>query len=596
VCEKDTQDVGHMVSLNRSRLLIAITLTCLILSPYVMSVNYVNKFYLPVDSIELAAPTITGPSFYQFENGSQGETLVYDTFDANPKNYTVTVNDTSYDNGPWSGGELTVYLTFLYSRHMITSLPMQFNFKVTVTNVGGESTSIDTTVRVILDEAAPIIEPLDNITYEAGSFGHKIEWNITESNPDFYNVTRISNELTSNYTEIESGTWNGDDIIVDIDGLNASHWYLYTLFVNDTFGRNATSYVNVTVTPDLTNPAISSPGDVSFEFGSKDHKINWSVYDSNPKNYTVIGIILYNDTTYGNVSAFHSFANITQSDWSFPDPEGQNIIVSLDGLFLGNYTITFTAFDDFGHSSNDSVNVTIYKDIRPPVIVPSPDLSYEEGYTGYNITWGTEESNPLSYNLTRDGEVLMNGTWLGENFTLFVDGLAVGQHDYNLTLVDFFNATSFAVIVVTVTPDAHNPIVSNIRVIQTLSSQTTNNLTVQAYVWDLNNISRILIEWGVGDPEDSGFQYETKNMTRAEIDDYFSAELGEYTHGQVVWYRILAEDDSTAKNEEVTAWTRIDVTAMSYGGGPLPVYIVVFILGSLSLLVVLVLYFRTRVR
>jgi hypothetical protein len=591
-----TQDVGHMLSLNCSRIVIALMLTFLILSPYIVSVNYANHSYVPVNTAELAAPTITGPTFYQFENGSRGETLVYDTSDSNPKNYTVTVNGTSYDNGLWSGGELTVYLAFLYTRHMITTLPMQLNFKVTVTNEGGESASIDTTVRVILDETPPIIQPLDNITYEVGSFGHEIVWNITESNPNFYNVTRISNELTSNYTEIESGSWDGENIIVNIDRLNASHWYLYSLFVNDTFGRNATSYVNVTVTPDLTDPVISSPDDVIFEFGSKGHKINWSVYDSNPKNYTIVGIIHYNDTTYGNVSAFTSFVNITQADWSFPNPEGQNIIVSLDGLFLGNYTIIITAFDDFGQSSNDSVNVTIYKDIRAPIIVPSPDLSYEEGYTGYNVTWGTEESNPLSYNLTKNGEVLMNGTWRGENFTIFVDGLAVGDYSYNLTLVDFFNATSFGVIEVHVTPDAHNPIISSIKVIQTLSSQTTNNLTVQAYVWDLNNISSIQIDWGVGDPEDLGFDYETKNMTRAEIDGFYSAELGEYIHGHVVWYRISATDNSSVENTELTAWASITVTAMSYGGGPLPVYIVVFALGSLSMLVVLVLYFRTRVK
>jgi hypothetical protein len=585
-----------MVSLNRSRILIALILTLLILSPYIATIDVANNSRTPIGTATPAAPTITGLASYQFENGSKDIKLVYDTSDSNPKNYTVSVNGTSYDSGSWSGGELTVTLSYLYSRHMITTLPIQFNFKVTVTNVGGESASKDTTVRAILDVTAPIIQPLDNITYEVGSFGHEIKWNITESNPDFYNVTRISDELTSNYTEIESGPWDGSNIIVNIDGLNASHWYLYSLFVNDTFGRNATSYVNVTVTPDLTNPVISSPDNLIFEFGSKNHLINWSVYDSNPKNYTIIGIIHYNDTTYGNVSAFHSFANISQSNWTFPNPKGQNIIVSLDGIFLGNYTITLTAFDKFGHSANDSVNVTIYKDIRAPLIFPSPDLSYEEGYTGYNITWGTEESNPLSYDLTRNNTVLMNGTWRGENFTIFVDGLAVGTYSYNLTLVDFFNATSFAVIEVHVTPDAHNPIISDIKVIQTLSSQTTNNLTVQAYVWDLNNISNITIDWGVGDPQSVSFSYETENMTRTEIDNFFSAELGDYTHGQIVWYRITATDNSSVKNVEVTAWTSITVIAMSYGGGPLPVYVAVFILGSLSLLVVLIIYFRTRVK
>jgi hypothetical protein len=595
-CNTDTQDVGHMVSLNRRRFIIAILFTWFVLSPYVLSVGNVNLSLAPVGAVELSAPTITGPSFYQFENGSSGETLVYDTYDSNPKNYTVTVNGSSYDDGLWSSGELTVYLIYLYTRHMITSLPMQFNFEVTVTNQASESASTQTTVRVIADILPPIIQQHDNITYEVGSFGHEINWNITESNPDFYNVTRVSNELTSNNTEIASGSWDGSNIVVNIDGLNASHWYFYNLFVNDTFGRNATSSVNVTVTLDTTNPVISSPDDLMFEFGSKGHEINWSVYDSNPKNYSIYCIIHYNDTSYGNVSAFHAFTNVTQPNWSFPNPEGQNIIVSLNGIFLGNYTITILAFDDFGLNSTDSVNVTIYKDIRAPIITAVPDLTYEEGYTGYNISWSAEESNPLWYNLTKNGDVQMNGTWRGENITVDVNGFAVGNYIYNLTLSDFFNFTSFSVIQVHVTPDAHNPIISSISVIQTLNSQTTNNLTVQAYVWDLNNISSIEISWSIGNPEDTGFTYETKAMNRTAIDNFFSAPLGEFAHGQLVWYRITATDNSSVHNIEETAWTSITVSVMSYTGGPVLVYGIVFLLGSLALLVVLVIYFRTRVK
>lgn len=585
-----------MVSLNRSRFIIALMLTWFVVSPYVISINNVGLPLAQIRVMEPAAPTITGPASYQFENGSVGETLIYDTFDANPKNYTVTVNASSYDSGVWVSGKLTVNLIYLYTRHMITALPMQFNFEVTVNNIANESASTQTALRVILDETAPIIQQHENITYEVGSFGHEINWNVTESNPDYYNVTRTSNESTSNYTQIASGAWNGANIVVDIDGLNASHWYLYALFVNDTFGRNATSSVNVTVTLDLTNPLLSSPDDILFEFGSKGHRINWTAYDSNPKNYTVRAIIHYNDTSYGNVSAFHSFVDIIQPNWSFSDPGGQHIIVTLDGLFLGNYTIELTAFDDFGLNSTDSVNVTIYKDIRAPVIQPADDFTYEEGYTGYNITWRVEESNPLWFNLTRNDEILENGTWRGQNFTIFVNGLAVGDYAYNLTLSDFFNSTSFAVIQVHVTPDAHNPIIANVKVIQSLTTQTTNNLTVQAYVWDLNHIKTIEVRWGIGNPEDAGFVLENRTMERTEIGDVFGAPLGEYAHGQIVWFRVFAEDNSSVNNIEETPWANITVSAMSYGGGPLPVYVTVFLLGGLSLLIVLVLYFRTRVK
>jgi hypothetical protein len=189
---------------------------------------------------------------------------------------------------------------------------------------------------------------------------------------------------------------------------------------------------------------------------------------------------------------------------------------------------------------------------------------------------------------------MMNGTWYGENFTINADGLEVGIHVYNMTLSDFFNQTSFAIIQVEVTADAHNPIIANIEVIQTYSTQITNNLTVQAYVWDLNNIQEITIEWGVGDPESTAFVSETMNMTLSEINDFFTSDIGEYTHGVVVWYRISSTDNSSVNNVEITEWLSVTVTSMSYEGAPALLYGVVGILGVLSLLVFVVLYFRTK--
>ncbi len=384
--------------------------------------------------------------------------------------------------------------------------------------------------------------------------------------------------------------------MINVDGLNASHWYFYTLFANDTFGMNDTSSVNVTVLVDGTDPAISSPEDIAFEFGDTGFEVLWEAYDSNPKNYTIDGIIHFNDTLYGNITDdnFHSFINISQSDWTFVDPDGGDISILLDGLFLGNYTFNITAFDTFNQSTTDSVFVRIYPDITAPIVDADEDLEYEEGYTGYNIKFGTEENNPLFYNLTLDGTVLMNGTWRGENFTIDVDGLDVGIHDYNLTLGDFFGFNSSVVIRVEVTVDIHFPIIEEVHVLQSLSSQTTNNLTVQAYVWDLNMITDITIEWGVGDPESATFESETSSMTSSEISDFFAADLGEYSHGVVVWYRISATDNSSQQNIEVTEWSNVTVTIMSYQGVSPLLYGIVGLLGGLSLIVFIVLYYKAR--
>jgi hypothetical protein len=585
-----------MVTLTQERKILVLAVAWLMVLPIMTGPNRSDHFVVPVETSTLAAPTITGPTYYEFENGSLGHTLVYEASDENPKNYTVTRDGTRYDSGLWIDDEITVFLATLYAQDLIDVLPKTFNFTVTVFNDDGESASINTTVYVYEDVRAPVIVQPENITYEEGSFGHEIYWGIDESNPSFYNISRVSNEPTGNKSVIESGDWNGSNITLDVDGLNASRWYLYTLFLNDTFGRNSTSSVNVSVFPDLTFPNVTSPEDISFEFGAEGYDVTWHIYDSNPKNYSITAVILYNDTSYGNVSAFGPWVDIVESDWSFDDPEGQNITVALDSLFLGNYSITVRLFDTFDREANDTVFVNIYEDIRAPEIVTSGDLTYEEGYTDNEIEWSADESNPLFFNLTLGEEILANGTWRGENYSLSVDGLDVGVYDYNMTFTDFFNRSSYAIIQVEVTPDAHLPTISQVVVIQSLTTLTTNNLSIQAYVWDINNLTEIEVQWGVGDPESEGFEYETSNMTAASLQDFYTASLGEYRHGRVISYRLRAVDNSSVSNERLTDWVSVIVVRQSYAGVPATLYAAVALLGGLSFFVILILYFRTRTR
>jgi hypothetical protein len=585
-----------MVTLGPRNVAIAIMLALLVFSPYALTTGQINQTFDPIVTFELAAPTITGPSTYQFENGSVGHIITYKASDPNPKNYTVFVGEQELDTGLWDGGDITVYLAWLYRDNLIVTLPQVLTMVCTVYNQEGESASATTTITVILDESAPIIAQPSNITYEYGSFGHEILWNITESNPDFYNISRTSNEPTSNSTVLEFGDWNGDNISINVDGLNASRWYLYSLFVNDTFGYNATSYVNVTVVPDTTFPTITSPDDISYEFGAVGHEILWHAYDSNPKNYSITAVILYNDTTYGDVVEFTTFTDIFEPSWSFSNPDGEDISVSVDALFLGNYTITLTLFDIYNRMTKDSVNVTIYKDIRAPIITSSGNLEYEEGYTGNSINWTAEESNPWSFNLTLDGQDYANGTWDGEAYTIDVDGFEVGTYVYNMTYTDFFNQSAFSIIQVEVTPDAHIPILRDVTAIQTFSTSTKNNLTIIAYAWDLNNISSIEVSWGVGNPEDAEFEYETIEMVPADIGGFFTAFLGEFQHGVVVWYKVVAHDNAQTPLEHDTGWIAEEITSQGINRVPAVLYAVVVVLGSLSLLVILVIYFRTRTK
>jgi hypothetical protein len=185
----------------------------------------------------------------------------------------------------------------------------------------------------------------------------------------------------------------------------------------------------------------------------------------------------------------------------------------------------------------------------------------------------------------------LNGTWHGENISISVDGLDVGTYSFNMTMVDFFNWTAFVVTVVEVTPDAHLPLVNEIRVFQARVSETSNNLTVQAYVWDLNRIASITIEWYSSTNEDV-------NAQEMELhgNDFFTAELGEFSLGVTVYYRITAVDNSSVNNEEQTDWLEFEVTALSADPTPLLLWVGFLVLGTLSLFALLAIYFRTKTK
>jgi hypothetical protein len=543
----------------------------------------------------VASISINSPPDLTFENGSLNELIRWSPDATNPKNYSVTRDGEVYRQGIWTGNDITVFLNHLYVEDLLdepSEVPSDFSFNCTVFNDDEESVWDVVIVHVIPDEAAPIIVQPGNITYEEGSFGHEIRWNITESNPDFYNVTRISNEPTSNDTVIVSDEWDGENITINVDGLNASRWYIYTLFVNDTIGYNSTSSVNVTVFLDLTAPTVNDPGSIEFEFGSVGEEIQWEAYDSNPKNYSISVWIRFNNTLYGNLTKpLHAPTNVSTSNWTFVEPEGGQIIYDLDNLFLGNYTFQIILFDDFDRSVNNTVNVTVYEDLRAPIIDSISEFEYEEGYIGYSLNWSAEETNPQSYNLTRNDQVLLNGTWRGENISISIDGFEVGVYVYNLTLKDFFNQTSFAIVTLTVTPDAHLPLISEVQAIQYYSTSSANNLSIQAYVWDLNRIRNITVEWYTDDETET----EIVEMIH-ESNDFYSAHLGQFGHSVIVHYRVVAVDNSSARNSYDTGWLQYEITPLTQPGLPLAVSLAAVILGGLSTIIVLSLYFRTRRR
>ncbi|MCF2138357.1 MAG: ABC transporter substrate-binding protein [Candidatus Thorarchaeota archaeon] len=118
-----------------------------------------------------------------------------------------------------------------------------YNYTFYAEDSFGHSTSFTTWVLVNVSLPPIIDHPLD-ITYQIGTTGHQIVWNPSDSNPSNYTLYR-------NGVAINSGTWNGEPIVVNVDGLNVGV-YNYTLIIWDLNGNYAKDTVFVTVVPEST--------------------------------------------------------------------------------------------------------------------------------------------------------------------------------------------------------------------------------------------------------------------------------------------------------------------------------------------------------
>ncbi|MGQ4871312.1 MAG: hypothetical protein ACP6IT_05700, partial [Candidatus Thorarchaeota archaeon] len=76
----------------------------------------------------------------------------------------------------------------------------------------------------------------------------------------------------------------------------------------------------------------------------------------------------------------------------------------------------------------------------------------------------------------------------------------------------------------------------------------------------------------------------------------YMGDLGAFTVGTTVYYRVVATDNSSVHNVYTTEWSPVVITAMTTEPTPMLLWVPVLILGVLSSVVIMSLYFRTRTR
>lgn len=307
----------------------------------------------------------------------------------------------------------------------------------------------------------PEIDDVSDIEYELGTTGHTITWSPFDEYPDSYEVYR-------NETLIESGSWDGSLITINVDGLELGP-YNYTLFVNNTLGLFAASSVNVLVIQDITPPIVDSPPDVTYHEGQMGNTIIWTPYDLNPNYYEIR-------------------RNSTLVKWGWWNSSLETISINVDGLTIGFHNYTLLVSDiTWIHNATDCVIVIVVGETNPPVVDNPPDVQYYYGEEGYFITWNTFDENPLAYEILRNGSLVLWDWWAyGDwNISINLDDLDIGIYNYTLNLIDSdgHNSTDTVTVIVTSEDEISTP-------------PSTTNTTTTGTIGDIGSILLMTITLG----------------------------------------------------------------------------------------------------
>ena len=137
---------------------------------------------------------------------------------------------------------------------------------------------------------------------------------------------------------VDSGPWEvGHPISHNLTPYMTVGIHNHSIVFFDMNGDSTMDSVEVAV-QNLVAPTIEGPSDLSIEEGSTGNAITWVVFDTDPATYQVLE----------NGSVFES------DTW-----DGENIVISLDGLEVGAYNYTCTVYDREDRLASDTVIVTV---------------------------------------------------------------------------------------------------------------------------------------------------------------------------------------------------------------------------------------------
>ncbi len=292
-----------------------------------------------------------------YPEGSSGNTLSWNASDLHPDIYTVYRNGSVMSEGSWfSNGLITISIDGLFLG--------RYNFTMVVRDLAG-NVNTSTVWVTVHDATAPEITASGDLSYNNGTVGNYIYWNITELHPLNYTIYYIN--ITNQGTEKiwQEGMLNSsyESIVINVDGLTIGK-HNFTLLARDQSYNHASFTIIVTVL-DAQIPIIRlvSHGNESIlglttilEFNLTDNNaLNYTFYRWNDPNvFGGTSVALNGSKTY--LLTLSPPTTITTSGW-------YDLY-----LFVNDSAVT-------PQNNNFSIHFRFYIDVQGPIVMKVDPLN-----------------------------------------------------------------------------------------------------------------------------------------------------------------------------------------------------------------------------
>ncbi|MHA1989480.1 MAG: hypothetical protein ACXACX_00205 [Candidatus Hodarchaeales archaeon] len=275
-----------------------------------------------ISIVENFSPQIVGPSDITLEEGATDILLSWNITDSEPGNYTVLLNNNKNLDGFWNSGQIVSINT----GDLIVGT---YNYTLLATDMY-LMTNIHSVIVFVVDTIAPTILGPDVLEIEE-RVNDSIVWDISDRNLENVFIF-MNNETVFNNSWVFDTTLNFTLVELPVGEYNL------TVQAIDASGNSATETTFVYAL-DTTAPAVNGPSRVLVKEGEQGKKIEWEVFDWNPRNYSI----------------YRNNLQLENGSW-----EGlRTIYYSLDDLPFGIWNFTLILQDLYNQSSSNSVTVSV---------------------------------------------------------------------------------------------------------------------------------------------------------------------------------------------------------------------------------------------